>query len=240
MPKLIDLTNKIFGKLIVIKRDTTNTKEGKPKWLCQCECGNIISVAGKDLRNGHTKSCGCLQKEFVRNINYKDLTGQNFGFLTVIKESPNRSPQGKILWTCKCNNCGKEKDILTNSLTSGKTVSCGCIITSIGELNIETILQNNQIPYEKEKVFFKFKDSNKNARYDFYLPEQNRIIEFDGLQHYQSNGGWNTSDKILEIQKRDKEKNEWAAANNIPLVRIPYWERDNITLDMIMGNKYLI
>jgi len=38
----------------------------------------------------------------------------------------------------------------------------------------------------------------------------------------------------------DKEKNEYALSNNIPLVRIPYWERDNITLEMIMGDKYLV
>jgi len=49
---------------------------------------------------------------------------------------------------------------------------------------------------------------------------------------------WRTTLEI--IQQRDKEKNEYALSHNIPLVRIPYWERDNITLDMIMGDKYLI
>lgn len=46
--------------------------------------------------------------------------------------------------------------------------------------------------------------------------------------------------KLETIQKRDKVKNNYALTHNIPLVRIPYWERDNITLDMIMGNQYLI
>ena len=35
-------------------------------------------------------------------------------------------------------------------------------------------------------------------------------------------------------------KNEYALSHNIPLVRIPYWERDNITLEMILEDKYLI
>jgi hypothetical protein len=39
-------------------------------------------------------------------------------------------------------------------------------------------------------------------------------------------------------QERDKKKNDWAAANNIPLVRIPYWEKENITLEMLMDSKY--
>lgn len=42
------------------------------------------------------------------------------------------------------------------------------------------------------------------------------------------------------IKRRDNEKNEYALSHNIPLVRIPYWERDNITLDMLLGDQYLI
>ena len=45
--------------------------------------------------------------------------------------------------------------------------------------------------------------------------------------------------KLKATQKRDKIKNNYALSHNIPLVRIPYWERDNITLDLLLGNKYL-
>jgi hypothetical protein len=45
---------------------------------------------------------------------------------------------------------------------------------------------------------------------------------------------------LTENKINDKIKNNYAKEKNIPLVRIPYWERDNITLDLIMGNKYLI
>ena len=64
------------------------------------------------------------------------------------------------------------------------------------------------------------------------------MIEFDGEQHYKEVSQWRTS--LETIKRRDKEKNEYALSHNIPLVRIPYWERDNITLDMIMGDKYLV
>lgn len=77
--------------------------------------------------------------------------------------------------------------------------------------------------------------------YDFAIIQNNevvRLIEFDGEQHYREVPQWRTSLDV--IQRRDKEKNEYALSNNIPLVRIPYWERDNITLDMIMGDKYLV
>jgi len=62
MPKLIDLTNKRFDRLLVIKRDK-NDKEGRPMWSCKCDCGNKKIIRGKDLKNKKTKSCGCLQKE---------------------------------------------------------------------------------------------------------------------------------------------------------------------------------
>ena len=52
---------------------------------------------------------------------------------------------------------------------------------------------------------------------------------------------WNNSEIDFKLsQQRDQEKNEYAFSHNISLVRIPYWERDNITLDLILGDKYLI
>ena len=241
MPKLIDLTGQTFNQLTVLKRDSTNTNEGKPKWICQCSCGNIISVSGKDLKNNHTKSCGCLQKKAVQKLHYKDLTGQIFGYLQVLEDSGNRK-NGRVLWKCKCLLCNNIKEISTNSLTSGKTVSCGCMTNSIGELNICNILKLNNIEYIQEKSFFNFEETNAPARYDFYLPKYNRLIEYDGIQHfsYKKDKGWNNEQNFLLTQKRDQIKNKWAAAHNIPLVRIPYWERDNITLEMLLGDKYLV
>ena len=80
-------------------------------------------------------------------------------------------------------------------------------------------------------------------RFDFALFKDNkliRLIEFDGEQHYKSGSGYMNNENLQKRQERDKKKNEWALAHNIPLVRIPYWERDKITLEMIMGNKYLV
>ena len=53
----IDLTNQIFGRLTVVRRDY-----GK-RWLCQCVCGNSKIVPSDKLRSGHTQSCGCYQKD---------------------------------------------------------------------------------------------------------------------------------------------------------------------------------
>jgi hypothetical protein len=74
MPRLKDITGQKFNRLTVICRDGV-TSDGKAAWLCVCECGNIITVNGKYLRTGHTKSCGCYRNELSSKrttyINYK-------------------------------------------------------------------------------------------------------------------------------------------------------------------------
>ena len=62
MSKRIDLTGQQFGRLTVISFAGTD-KNGKALWNCQCECEKQIIVVGTDIRNGHTKSCGCLRNE---------------------------------------------------------------------------------------------------------------------------------------------------------------------------------
>ena len=64
MGKIKDITGQRFGRLVVIRRNGIS-KDKRAKWLCKCDCGNEISVIGKSLRNGNTKSCGCLQKELA-------------------------------------------------------------------------------------------------------------------------------------------------------------------------------
>lgn len=61
MPKLIDLSGQIFGRLTVINRASNRRRQAR--WHCKCECGEVTKVCGHDLRCGDTKSCGCLRRE---------------------------------------------------------------------------------------------------------------------------------------------------------------------------------
>ena len=65
MKRLIDLTNEKIGRWTIIKRKGKNAN-GKILWLCVCECGNYRMVLGDNLRNGVTKSCGCLKNEKIK------------------------------------------------------------------------------------------------------------------------------------------------------------------------------
>lgn len=64
---LIDLTGKKFGRLTVLKRDD-NQKGKDATWVCKCDCGNLTKVTSGHLKDGHTKSCGCLSKERMSEI----------------------------------------------------------------------------------------------------------------------------------------------------------------------------
>jgi hypothetical protein len=130
--KFIDLTGQRFGRLVVIKK-AKNINQ-RTAWLCKCDCNKkSIMVNGKELKNGHTKSCGCLRKDLVTKMNKNKvviLTGQKFGRLTVLKrEGSNKD--GKAIWLCQCD-CGNKIIIASSSLRKNDgTRSCGCLIKEL-------------------------------------------------------------------------------------------------------------
>lgn len=65
MAKAKDLTGQRFGRLTVIRRDEVNASDGHASWICRCDCGKIISARSSLLRQGKTKSCGCLARDLT-------------------------------------------------------------------------------------------------------------------------------------------------------------------------------
>lgn len=59
MSKFIDITGQTFGNLTVKSLSSEKTKDGRPKWTCECICGNTKDVVGKYLRGGEVTGCGC-------------------------------------------------------------------------------------------------------------------------------------------------------------------------------------
>ncbi len=74
MSKLIDITGQRFGKLTVLEKG--DTVKGVAFWLCKCDCGKLTTVTSAHLRNGHTRSCGCLAQELKYKPNKFDLSGE--------------------------------------------------------------------------------------------------------------------------------------------------------------------
>ena len=194
------------------------------------------------MRNGHTKSCGCLRKAVHTN----NLVGKRFGRLVVIKDSGKRRSSRGIIWTCKCD-CGKEYEVAGTNLLEGKTFSCGCLKQSSGELLIENLLKENNIAYQKEYVFKDLKTPKGGyARFDFAILDNNKkvkyLIEYDGTTHDFSHiSGWNTAEKVQYQIDCDLLKTKYCAERNIPLIRISYQQYDNLKISdlLLKENNYV-
>lgn len=130
MGKAKDLSGQRFGRLIALEI-VGKHPTGSVVWRCRCDCGNIVDVRSRDLVRGHTKSCGCLKKDFYKDIHengashFKDLTGQRFGKLVAVKIVDRNVSSGKQ-WLCHCD-CGNDIIVSARALLSGNTKSCGCL-----------------------------------------------------------------------------------------------------------------
>ena len=93
---------------------------------------------------------------------------------------------------------------------------------SVAELRIRRYLEINNIQYEQEKRFKDCRDK-RELPFDFYLPEYNTCIEFDGQHHYK-----NIFTNCSLVQKHDSIKNRYCENHNIKLLRIPYFKGNNI------------
>lgn len=125
----------------------------------------------------------------------------------------------------KCGECG---DVYITDLDSylrkNQTRCKHCSQSeSVGEFRIRKLLENNNVDFEQEKTFPDCKDI-KSLPFDFYLSKYNLIIEFDGKHHFE-----NTAFNNYETTKNhDKMKNEYCEKHNINLLRIPYWNGNDI------------
>ena len=245
-----DIANIRFGRLVALERydfDKNAIRKGV-MWRCKCDCGNVVDVTYNNLVNGNTQSCGCLRKELATELFLDDLTGQKFGNLTVIRRSEDYiSPSGnhQTQWECQCD-CGNIKIVNANSLKYGYTKSCGCLSYSNGEEIISKILEDNDVIFERQKIFdnCRFPNTGRMAKFDFYVNNQ-YIIEYDGEQHFRPvafNGSNNTQKTFHITRTRDLFKNKYCFDQKIPIIRIPYTHLKNICLDdlILMTTKFIL
>ena len=126
---------------------------------------------------------------------------------------------------CKCKICGHEWVTRPHELLD----EYGCPMCNIsrGELKIKLLLEEYSIIYNYQYKFEDCKFYNK-LPFDFYLPQYNILIEFDGEQHFKVIDKFGGLDRFIDTKIRDTVKTIYAKDNNIQLIRIPYWDYKNI------------
>lgn len=121
------IIDKRFGDLTVLEKVSKIGEQGQ--YLCRCICGKEKVIRRSHLTSGATQDCGCRRFEKLSKIHKKDITGNRYGRLTVIKDSGKRKNK-RILWRCLCD-CGNETFVDGYSLKSSNTKSCGCLFLEI-------------------------------------------------------------------------------------------------------------
>ena len=226
-----NLIGQKFGRWTVLYR--TYDKRNTSYWMCECECKTRRAISKTHLKSGHSQSCGCFHKDKMTASHILDISGQRFGILTAIKPT-NKKLSTSVIWECKCD-CGNICYCSVSHLKSGNNKSCGCVL-SIGEKLTASLLMDLKIDYIRQATFesCRFSDTNKMAKFDFFLCKLGYIIEIDGKQHYEPVEFFGGEERFHIQIKHDTYKNQWCRENGIPLIRIPYWKLDTLCIEDLM------
>jgi very-short-patch-repair endonuclease len=115
--------------------------------------------------------------------------------------------------------CKKHGEFKQKPMTHLKGSGCKLCHESRGEYLVRFNLELNGINYESQKSFEDCKNINKLS-FDFYLPDYNICIEFDGQQHYKVNDFFGGIETFEKLKLNDKIKNDYCLKNKITLIRL--------------------
>ena len=186
----------------------------------------------KQRINSHKRGDGCPQCHFDKQTtsyeeHIEECIIKHKGLYSYPKHQDIINSKSKIIIICPTHGEFKQE-------INGHRNGSGCPIckTSKGELAIMYYLIENNIDFEQQQKFEKCVHK-RQLPFDFYLPDLNILIEFDGEQHFKPNGfGGKNKDKTMKrfqlTRKLDMIKSTYCINNNIPLLRIPYTEMNNL------------
>lgn len=236
MGKRIDLTGCVFGRLTVLEPTDKRDSSGSIIWKCQCSCEKhtICYCSCRVLRSGEKLSCGCLKIDALK-LSRKDITGKRIGRLVAIEPTEKKANyDGSIIWKCQCD-CGNITYASIHDFNRQHKLSCGCM-KSKGESLCKQIFNKNNIFFQEQYQFENCVNPKTSCKllFDFYLPDYNCCVEYDGVQHYIPKGF--SHDDYDERVYRDTIKNEFCFNNDICLIRIPYTQYDKLSILDLLPN----
>jgi hypothetical protein len=206
-------------------------KGSESKSIITCKIHGDFKQTPIEHRNG--KGCrkcsgqGLSDNEWIERFNI----AHNYRYMYA--KFKYHAPHIDSVFTCRIH--GDFKQTPTNH-RQGK----GCPICNLskGELSIMNYLSENNINFIRE---YKFDDcvNNKHLPFDFYLPDLNICIEYDGRQHFESIEFFGGDEGLIYRQKNDLIKDNYCSDNNIKLIRIPYFNYKIIS-SILNGHSFHI
>lgn len=233
-----DVKNIIESKtdLILLSEEYNGCSD---KLKLKCSCGDIFykpfNAIIHNIKSGKRNLCPkCIKKGNDENFRLKEEDIQeriidfykNKKFILLNHEGYKNN---RSLMSFRCVKCGSIFTSTVHELTTGEGKLCPNCETSYakGEAKIKDFLDKRKINYKKEKTFKECRYKNV-LRFDFYLPDYNCCIEFDGKQHYEVVDYFGGKKGYIERKRNDSIKDEYCKKNNIPLLRMPYFKFNDV------------
>lgn len=184
------------------------------------ECGNEYTIRPDSLLRG-SKCKKCLHNRY--SVEYRKTTEEyskelhevSQGEYSLISEYDGAYTKVQL----KHKECGHEYWVTPHMFYRGRR--CPKWNFSKGEVLVEKVLNSLEVTFESQKEFDDLR-SIKNLSYDFYIPEYNVVIEYQGKQHYKPVKHFGGEKTFKIQQKNDSIKREYAKEKGIHLLEIPY------------------
>lgn len=196
------------------------SSHSKVKILCN-KCGDIFL----QTPNNHLSGYGCKKCAVESKAKSDRLTKEEFIAKAIDVHNDKYNYSLVNYFNCKtsidiiCKKCGKTFSQIPSSHLYNKTGCKKCYSSSKGEEKIRNYLSYNNVVFEEQKRFKKCKYKNVLS-FDFYIPEKDICIEFQGRQHYESVDIFGGEKELNKQKIRDLIKKEFCKNNNITLIEI--------------------
>ena len=181
--------------------------------------------------NNHLRKRGCplcrgryrTNEDFIEEANKVHKKEYDYSLINYINS------ESKIKIICKKHGIFEQIPYLHLSGTG-----CPKCKASYGEKMIRNFLDENNVLYEEQK---KFEDCKNKLPlpFDFFLPEYNTCIEFQGIQHFKPVKHFGGNKAFLEQKERDEIKKEYCKKNNIPLIEITYNNKNLSKIKLLLS-----
>lgn len=222
---------RVHGDVYDYFPDTIIGATEKMKINC-CKHGEFYQTPTIHQKGGGCSSCAYEKLGSVRKISLKEfleksieIHGKKYNYSNVIWE--NQHSKIKI----ECKKHGLFIQTPRNHVRGSGCPNCNA---SRGEAAIRLVLEEIGVEFNQQQIFIGLRDK-KNLKCDFYLPEFNLVIEYNGIQHYKSMQLWGGDVAFEQGRRRDRIKEEFCKNNSIGFEVIKYDEDIKDRLDEILG-----